>query len=99
MVRITQCLCPSRHCILAMSYDDAKTKATPAEQEERLRRLMFRAEKAGTIRMRCAICGSTNLSYEDRATRFKTQEEAEPHLREAEAENLRAREFFEASKN
>jgi hypothetical protein len=82
-----------------MAYDDAKTRATPDEQAAFMRQRMGVAARAGTINLRCAICGSTDLIYEDSPTRFKTLAEAEPHLREAEAENLRAREFFEASKN
>jgi len=84
MIWITQWLCqPSRHCAIAIAWDDQEMTAEEAER---------RGEQAFTqgINRWCGICGGS-LHVEHGRTRFKTTAEALPHLRRIERANLQAR--------
>jgi hypothetical protein len=47
----------------------------------------------------CGICKSTNLTYDDQPSIFKTIDEALPVMRKLEEQQLQAREFYRASRN
>ena len=83
MIWITQWLCPSRHCAIAIAWDDQELTAEEAERQ---------GEQAFTqgINRWCGICGGS-LHVEHGRTRFKTIAEALPHLRRIERANLIAR--------
>jgi hypothetical protein len=84
MIWITQALCPRRHCAYATAWDDADLTRADAEAG-----LTARAAEAG-LRPRCGICHG-ELHLESGPTRWATLEEALPHIRALEAENLRTR--------
>ena len=84
MIWITQWLCPSRHCAIAVAWDDQETTAEQAER---------RGEEAfskGVFYRWCGICRQ-GLHIEHGRTIFKTMDEALPHLKAIEKANLQAR--------
>jgi hypothetical protein len=103
MIRITQCLCPSRHCILAFAYVPGISAAqrdfgstdditlTEANAAAYLKSMVEGLIERRAVNPWCGICNSRKLSYEDRATSFRTMEEARPELERLQAENARAR--------
>jgi hypothetical protein len=101
MVRITQCLCPSRHCLMAMAYDETTTDASPTVQEYALRVLVAHAIERNEINAECAICGAKpeTWTYEDRRSIFRTMEEADPHLKREGARQRATAEFLRTSRN
>lgn len=94
---IVQCLCPDRHCIMALAFDPADL--AEAEAVARLKALVHAALNDSTINPWCALCGPTrgpsSWFYEAAPTRFRTMEEAEPALRQAEADQLRTRAYVQ----
>lgn len=89
MIHIIQCLCPQRHNILAVAYDDAKTKGDDALHQ--LQGVIKKALDAGVLNPWCGICQSRDWSYEDGITRFTTMEEAMPHLKQCQEDQLASR--------
>ena len=90
MIKITQLLCPSRHCFMAVAFDSAVT--TDAEARGLLR---FKAgEHMDLHGEECALCGSADFTIEIGRTRFQTMEEAMPVLRAAEAAQLATRAYL-----
>lgn len=84
MIWLTQWLCPSRHCCIAVAWDDQEMSAEEAEcQGEKV-------FSSGLINRWCGICGG-ELHVEHGRTKFRTMEEAKPHLKAVEKDNLRAR--------
>ncbi len=89
-VWICQCLCPSRHCIMAAAgetdreTDPFETIRTP------LRHRVVEMLRSGKLNPWCALCGAhrATWSYELRPMEFRTLEEAMPTLIEVEALNL-----------
>lgn len=83
MIWITQWLCPSRHCAIAVAWDDRELTADQAEE---------RGEQAfvGGFNRWCGICGQS-LHLEHGRTRFNTMAEANPHLERLERANRLAR--------
>lgn len=87
-VWIAQCLCPDRHCIIAVAGE--------ADDEARARNVVLRglrlsvreALRQQTIHPWCSLCGATKSSwrYEVGQTSFKSMDEAVPHLGAAERE-------------
>jgi hypothetical protein len=101
MVHIVQCLCPSRHCVLAVSYDPANpdpeaTVRTPEQGITALRTLVEAAISKSLINPWCGICGSRTFTYEDAETRWKTMEEAMPYLKASEAEQANVRRHLQS---
>jgi hypothetical protein len=97
-VRIVQCLCPARHCIVAIAYEPGKSTAPDPDSPD-LRTVLTRENASGHLRRRvelllamqamnpyCGICGAREWTYEDRPTGFETMAEAMPHLEKSEAE-------------
>lgn len=83
MIWITQWLCPSRHCAIALAWDDREQTAEDVEEKGEQ---VFRQ---GVNRW-CGICGQ-RLHVEHGRTPFKTMEEAKPQLKRLERANLLAR--------
>jgi hypothetical protein len=86
MIHIIQCLCPQRHCILAVAYDDAVAPGDEAMQA--LKNGVQAMVSVGLIDPWCGFCESRELFYEDRITNFATMEEAQPALKACETEQL-----------
>ena len=86
MVLIVQCLCPSRHAILAMAHE----VADPHAAVEDLRVAMEAVLASGSLNPWCALCGApaASWSYEAGATQYRTLVEATPELKRLEAEQL-----------
>lgn len=83
MVWITQWLCARRHCSIAIAWDDTvENQAKIEAQGENL----FKEQH---LNRHCHICGPGNiLTIESGKTRFKTINEAQPHLMMVSLENL-----------
>ncbi len=89
MIRIVQCLCPSRHAIMAYVYDDAEV--TPERARYALAETLTAAIIEGPLNPWCGLCNSRSFHYEDAVTPFRTMEEALPHFERLERENQHAR--------
>jgi len=97
MIKITQCLCPSRHCTLAIAWDSKG--ATNEEMESYLKQVITGLEKQGRINPWCDLCGSRTFSYETGETKFTTIAEATPALKATEAANMAANALHHQAKN
>lgn len=102
-LRIVQCLCPQRHCMVALPYEpEVETKLpngnrialTQETAAKFLKDLVEELISRQVVKPSCGICGSTDLRYEDSATKFNSLEEAMPHLIQLEAENRETRKLF-----
>jgi hypothetical protein len=85
-VWICQCLCPSRHAIVATSGEadsEAAAEETVARPAREAVAIMLRS---GAIDPWCGLCraGSETWRYETRRSRFRTMAEAAPELRRSE---------------
>jgi hypothetical protein len=112
MVRIVQCLCPARHCIVAIAYEPGKSTAPDPDSAD-LRTLLTTENASGHLRRRvelllalkamdpfCGICGAREWTYEDRPTGFETLAEAMPHLEQSEtAQRVTAAHFNRHGRN
>jgi hypothetical protein len=96
-IRIVQCLCPKRHAILAIAYTPADL--TDDDVTEALTSQVRSMIQHGVLDPWCGICGATAWHCEIGQTAFATMEEAAPHLKDIEAENLRARNFLRTQGN
>lgn len=94
MLKLTQCLCPKRHCIMA-SLDDGDYKVLQDALKNQLRDLI-RADK---INPWCAICGAKprDWFYETQETIWATKEEAMPFLLEEQAKQLASTQYLKAT--
>jgi len=85
MIWITQWLCTSRHCSIALAWDDKETTSKKVEEEgEGIYR------RGVVVNRWCGICGG-ELHVEHGRTRFKAMDEAMAHLKALEKANLAAR--------
>jgi hypothetical protein len=76
MIKLIQCLCPSRHCIIAVAFDPARmAEAQAVAQAEGV---LTRVYQDRLIDPWCAICGSSRFEFEVGTTTFRTLEEAAP---------------------
>ena len=96
-VHVTQCLCPKRHCIMAIAWQEPEY--TPDTAKEKLKSIIKRLMERGAINGFCGICNSSKLTYEDGVTGFKTLDEAMPHLRAVERANLATKRYLDAERN
>lgn len=90
MVRIIQCLCPQRHCIMGVAYQPNE----PMPSEEVLlgfKELIKEAIQNKMFDPWCGLCGSRDWRYEDSPSKFKTIQEAAPYLRALELEQAKVR--------
>jgi hypothetical protein len=87
-VLLVQCLCPQRHAILAAASDLYGAELLTTSLREQLRRWL----ETGTINPWCGLCGAPRetWTYEVGVTRYRTMAEAEPALRQLEAEQIRS---------
>lgn len=86
-IYLTQLLCPQRHCIVAVGWDD--TDYTETSIQEVLKKEMA----AHGIQQQCGLCGSCVLKFETRLTPWKSIAEAQPVLKECEMEQALVREW------
>lgn len=96
MIHIIQCLCPERHAILAVAYDDAAT--TGAEALQMFQSMVLVAVDGGGLNPWCGICQSREWFYEDGVTRFRTLAEAKPFLEQCAADQLASRALIDQQK-
>lgn len=91
-VWICQCLCPARHCILAVTGEFDTERAAVALRVE-LRRAVVGLLASGAMNPWCGLCDAKRATwrYEVRRTIFATMAAAEPGLREIEAAQARTR--------
>lgn len=86
MIWLTQLMCPQRHCLTAVAWDEHKNSAQAAET---LLREGFRdAVGKGSLNPFCGLCRSETLHCESRVTPWSTMDEAVTHLKRAEQQNL-----------
>lgn len=84
-VFLIQLLCPSRHCILAMMFD-------PSEHPQPVVMHLLEARRRELkLNPWCGICGSSNLAYEVRPTKFSTLVDAVAAAHMLEAEQIETR--------
>lgn len=95
-VYVVQCLCPERHCVLAVAMEGA------TEQEEAILTASTKeiegAFSSGMFRRECGICHAKELRFELMRTPFKTMEEARPALMETQLEQLATRATIDEAK-
>jgi hypothetical protein len=98
MIHIVQCMCPCRHAIFAIAYDE---KAIDTETATRgFAALVEGMIETNTIRRRCSICHKdVEFHYEDGVTKFQTMEEAMPHLKCLEDANIYTNLLVSQSRN
>jgi len=84
MIWITQWLCPSRHCAIALAWDEQETTAQDIKHQGE------EVFQQGLLNRWCGICGGS-LHVEHGRTSFKSLEEALPHVEAIEMANLFAR--------
>lgn len=89
-VWICQCLCPDRHCMLAIVGEAESEEEAKSGVSAPLRRKMVEALNEGILNPWCNLCGADRATwrYELRRTKFATMEEAIPHMHEIEAANI-----------
>jgi hypothetical protein len=89
LIKIVQCLCPQRHCILALAFDgrEHSDEAAVKTLRDTIQELTVRK----TINPWCHLCRSRELHYEVGITQFKTMEEALPELQRLAEEQAFAR--------
>jgi hypothetical protein len=84
-VKIAQCLCPRRHCLVAISFEE--DQMTDGEAVAAIK-LQFTTNAA--LNPRCGLCGAPleECGYEVGVTRFNSLREAMPHLVEQQRRQL-----------
>jgi len=90
MVMILQLLCPKRHCLTGVAYDEYTSF------EDACATLLGTMATIG-YEHRCAICGSTKLTLEEEKSKFSTMEEATPFLIREQAANFATRQYLDAT--
>lgn len=91
-VWVGQCLCPSRHCILASTAVVESERVAQATVGRALRDVLDEQITAGNWNPWCGICGAPREQWtiEVGRTRHLTLEEVEPEMRRLQEENLLA---------
>lgn len=98
-VRIVQCLCPTRHCVIACAYESPDGSELPEYVAMLRSKFIEHSEAQGFLLPECGLCHSKILVYEDRPTIFATMGEAAPHFQAAELEQAAIREFWDSTRN
>jgi hypothetical protein len=88
VIHLVQHLCPKRHCIMAVAFNSDDSNEGEAIES------LKEGERSLGVYPFCGICGSTDLTFECRATPFKTMEEARPVLAIVQRANIDAARFF-----
>ena len=91
MVKIVQLLCPQRHCLLGIAYEEEHSSFREACGA------ITSMMTEGPFNNWCAICGSHDLHFEERATEFHTLLEAAPYLGMQSAANAQSRAAMDAA--
>lgn len=91
MVHIVQLLCPARHCIIALAYEEEQSDLEQCKVS--MVTIMWRMK----IAHHCGICGSGDLKFEERRTPFPTMAAAGPALYQTEMENMATRAALDAA--
>jgi hypothetical protein len=91
-VWIVQCLCPRRHCIMAVAYEPGSMDHAAAEGA--LREAVARAIAGGLLNPWCALCGSRDFGYSAGRTPYRTIAEARAPLAELERRQEATREWL-----
>jgi hypothetical protein len=103
-VRIVQCLCPKRHCIVGLAYemgqaalgsDGNDIALSPETAPSWLRGVLDGMILTG-VNPWCGLCGAERDSwiYEDAKSKFTSIEEARPELERLEREQAFTRMMF-----
>jgi hypothetical protein len=89
-VWIAQCLCPLRHCIIAAAIEAEGPAAAQENGIVPLRTTIDSLLNSRTLNPWCALChaSSSGWTYEVRRTQFSSLAEAEPTLRQVEADQI-----------
>jgi hypothetical protein len=85
---IVQCLCPGRHCIMALIFD--RRSMGPEQAVEHLRREVDGRLESREINPWCSICWSEDRHFEAAPTKYHTMAEAEGPIREEQGKQLLA---------
>lgn len=86
MIHIIQCLCPQRHCILALAYDD--TEGGGEEILGLLQATVAGSIEQGLLNPWCGICQAREWTYEDGKTHFTSLAEAKPFLEQCQRDQM-----------
>ena len=92
MIHLLNYACPLQHSIMACAWD---SNGEHSLEEIQLRFVAYMKQQG--IVGRCAICGSLETHFDDRETKFKTLEEASPHVAQEALKQLITRAMLEAS--
>jgi len=94
MIRILQCLCPARHAVVGAAYDPEAPGTSTEEIKRHVAEQLAMMVASGVIDPWCGLCGAKvdDWHWEDGITKYRTMEEAQPALKQLEAENHLARE-------
>lgn len=99
MIRLVQCLCPARHCLMAVAYEPEDEGCTPTQAMDALRMVFEKAVRENIFNPWCGLCGSRELKYEDAISIYKTMDEARPALEQMEREQAFTRQAFASRRN
>jgi hypothetical protein len=89
-VFLVQYLCPLRHCILAVAYEEGSGSFEEAKGQIRL------GMQAAGMNPWCGICGSRELHFEEGRTPFQSIEEAMAPLLEGSRAQQESRQVMDA---
>jgi len=98
-IAIVQCVCPKRHCILALAADLRTVR--PIRAIKILQNSVRTMVASGMMNPHCGLCNASisEWGYEVGGTRFETLQEAEPVLRAAEEAQLRSAAYLKNFSN
>lgn len=91
-IRLVQCLCPHRHCIMALAFDPRAM--ADSEATDRLKESIAELIAEKSINPWCELCRSREWHYEVGVTGFATLEQARPILQEEQARQLATQAYF-----
>src|SRR6185295_20263934 len=91
-IHLIQLLCPDRHCILAVAYDDQLT--TYAKTQKTFSETVASLLERRALNSFCGLCRSTEWHYEDGKTSFNSMAQAETILMKAEADQRASAALF-----
>lgn len=90
MVKIVQMLCPQRHCILAIAYEE--NAGNFVQQCNEIEDIIQKTP----LNRWCGICGSRDLKFEEGTTPWRTMAEALPYFKANEEACIATRQMMAA---
>ena len=102
MVYLAQCLCPQRHCLLALPMEQEDPATAEAFLRVQLTTLLNLAiDHYQWLNPWCELCKAPRAQWhiEVGRTRFTTLAEALPHLKHSEADQLASAREIKAARN